>query len=257
MLVGHAHVVDRHPGEFQRLTLGRIDAADAKRADARRIDRNWQIWEIAVKAFLPAGVGERDAVQVAADRSVERVKVRVGIQPKHEERPAQLLGTTGHSGQRAGRDTVIAAEKDRHCFPACRIGSFCDRSGPRRDLRQRLQAAVLMRHGRKRSGRDRPRVLHFMAEFRQRLRESRGAQRARPHVAAHASGPVLDRSANDPTQHVAAPYCCSQRAGPAARHPTRTGIRASMRLKIHTSNPVRTMYVNASRSNGSYITNVS
>ncbi len=202
MFVDHAHVVHRHACLAERAPLGRVDAADAERADAFRDRPRRQLGEIAFEARLPAGIGQRHAVQIAARRGVERVEIGMRVEPQHEKRPPALGRAARNAGDRAGRQAVIAAEEDRHARRRSRHRLPRERLGPGGDLRQRLQRGIAMRDGaaRQRGRQCRGRSTRWPSSVSADAEPGR-AQRARPHVAAQPAGAVLNRRSQYRAMH--------------------------------------------------------
>ena len=138
--------------------------------------------KIAVETRLAAGVGERHAVQIAAGGGVERVEIRMRVEPQHEQRPARPRRRGGRrptrsrpksNGRRRGR-SAWRPRSPRRRPRQSRMSRPISRAAPSApDCRARCAVPA--------AGCDGAQILDGMAEFRTAPRPVRpSAMRSAP-----------------------------------------------------------------------------
>lgn len=113
-LVDPAHVADTDAVADQQVALGIIDRANTEDLDILRFQG---VFRRAAKQIVKSGQAaqkrERRAVKVAAGGAVQRVKIRMRIEPKHEQRAPECGCRPCLTRNGARRHGVIAAKIDR------------------------------------------------------------------------------------------------------------------------------------------------
>ncbi len=119
--------------------------ADAEHQQVFRRQRRADRLEMRGEAVAAQSVRHRRPVKVAARGRRQRVASGCGVDPQREERPAEPRRALGEARQRAERQAVIAAEKDRQRVGLHPARRRADGARPGRDLRQGLEAGQAMR----------------------------------------------------------------------------------------------------------------
>ncbi len=113
LFVERAHVedVDAVLADFPALV--RIDGAYANLENLLRIDQ-WPAGRQDIRDFrFAAEEGDGHAMNVARGRCGRGIEVRMRVQPKHEQWPANPSRIARHAGDAAHGEAVIAAEDQR------------------------------------------------------------------------------------------------------------------------------------------------
>ena len=194
-LVERAHVGDGNAAFEHQLLLQRVDRADAEQIEPVGGDRGAGLLaEQPVETGLAAQKGRRHAVHVAGLGRLRRVVVRMGIEPKHEQRAALFTPVACDAVHRSHRQRVVASHEDRHSARARQQkGAFAERADPALDFVIKFGVGRRRSLGGLKAGwRHVAMVLDGETELAENAADARSAQRRRSHQRAGLRGADLE-----------------------------------------------------------------
>ena len=195
LFVQHPHVADRHVVFQKPCMFGRIDRADAVKADTLRRDRGREGRE-GVETGAARDIGHRRAVQVAGLRRQRRVVIRMRVEPENEKRPPHGLRMGRDTGHGAKRQGMVAAHEDREAMRHRLFRPGGQRAGPGDGFGQVVDSRVGAGDVGQRPWGDVAPVVAFHPKLGQAAGNARDAEGRGTHQAAFALLAAVDGGAD-------------------------------------------------------------